>query len=81
VLLQQRSHLLGFRRRQAPLALDRVLLVGDAAGLVDPNTGGGIGWALRSAQLASAAILSYLGGAGSRLGEQKPDEFSGELAA
>lgn len=68
-VLQQRSHMLGFRRRQAPLALDRVLLVGDAAGLVDPNTGGGIGWALRSAQLASAAILSYLGGDTRTLGD------------
>ena len=60
--LQQRGHVLGFHRWGAPLAHDRVLLIGDAAGLVDPNTGGGIGWALRSARLAAGAALSCLEG-------------------
>jgi len=36
--------------------------VGDAAGLVDPVTGEGIYYALRSADLAAKALLSELGG-------------------
>lgn len=60
--LEQRSHMIGFRRGQEAIAGDRVLLVGDAAGLVDPNTGGGIGPALQSARLAATTILSYLKG-------------------
>lgn len=61
-ILAQRSHMIGFRRGREAIAANRVLLVGDAAGLVDPNTGGGIGWALQSARLASSAILSCLEG-------------------
>jgi geranylgeranyl reductase family protein len=62
VIRSQRSHCIAFRRRGRSIAGDRVLLVGDAAGLVDPNTGGGIGWALRSACYASQTALSYLSG-------------------
>jgi len=36
-------------RRTRPLADDRVFLVGDAAGYVEPFTGEGMGWALASA--------------------------------
>ncbi len=36
-------------RRTRPLAEDRVFLVGDAAGYVEPFTGEGMGWALASA--------------------------------
>lgn len=57
-----RTHGIGFRRKGAPLASDRVLLVGDAGGLADPNTGGGIGWALQSAGFAAEAIMAYLNG-------------------
>ncbi|SDW23649.1 geranylgeranyl reductase family protein [Roseicitreum antarcticum] len=39
----------------------RVLLVGDAAGLVDPLTGEGIGWAIRSGELAAQASIRALG--------------------
>ncbi len=38
----------------------RVLLAGDAAGLVDPITGEGIGWAVRSGQLAAEAAAAAL---------------------
>ena len=38
----------------------RVLLAGDAAGLVDPITGEGIGWAMRSGQFAGAAAVAAL---------------------
>lgn len=39
---------------------DAVLLVGDAAGLVDPITGEGIGYAMQSGQLAAKAALAAL---------------------
>lgn len=38
----------------------RVLLVGDAAGLVDALTGEGIGWAIRSGQLAAQSCVKAL---------------------
>ncbi|MFN3938512.1 MAG: geranylgeranyl reductase family protein [Gemmobacter sp.] len=38
----------------------RVLLAGDAAGLVDPVTGEGIAWALESGRLAAEAAISAL---------------------
>jgi geranylgeranyl reductase family protein len=43
-------------------ALRRVLLVGDAAALVDPFTREGISWALWSSQLAAEAVLVFLKG-------------------
>jgi flavin-dependent dehydrogenase len=42
----------------APAAHDRVLLVGDAAGLVDPLSGDGIYEAFVSARLAADAIVA-----------------------
>jgi geranylgeranyl reductase family protein len=45
-------------RRTATAARGRVLLVGDAAGLVDPLSGDGISEALLSARLAAEAILA-----------------------
>lgn len=45
--------------REAP-GKDHVLLAGDAAGLVDPITGEGIGWAIRSGQLAGQAADAAL---------------------
>jgi flavin-dependent dehydrogenase len=44
-------------RTTRPLAAHRCLLVGDAAGYVEPFTGEGIGWALESALLASQLVL------------------------
>jgi len=38
----------------------RVLLAGDAAGLVDPVTGEGIAWAMRSGQLAGEACVQAM---------------------
>lgn len=40
-----------------PVVNDRVLLVGDAAGLVDPFTGEGIYFAMRSGLIAASAIV------------------------
>jgi flavin-dependent dehydrogenase len=46
------------RKLGAPASADRVLLVGDAAGLVDPLSGDGIYEAFVSAELAATALLN-----------------------
>jgi flavin-dependent dehydrogenase len=54
-----RGHRLPMRRIGASMpARDRVLLVGDAAGLVDPLSGDGMYEAFTSARLAAEAILA-----------------------
>jgi geranylgeranyl reductase family protein len=52
-----RGHRLPMRVPGAPAASGRTLLVGDAAGLVDPLSGDGMYEAFVSAELAAAAIL------------------------
>jgi geranylgeranyl reductase family protein len=52
-----RGHRLPMRVLGAPARTGRVLLVGDAAGLVDPLSGDGMYEAFVSAELAAAAIL------------------------
>jgi geranylgeranyl reductase family protein len=54
------GHFLPLRKRNMPLQSGRALLVGDAAGLVDPLTGEGIFYAIRSAQIASTEIAQLL---------------------
>jgi flavin-dependent dehydrogenase len=58
------------RRPGAPAARGRALLVGDAAGLVDPLSGDGIYEAFVSARLAAEVVL---GG--------RPQDYGRELAA
>jgi len=53
-----RAHHGPLRDADSALMLDRVLFVGDAAGLVDPLSGEGIGHAIRSGQLAAAAVVA-----------------------
>ena len=53
-----RGHRLPMRELGAAAARGRVLLVGDAAGLVDPLSGDGIYEAFVSAKLASSAIVA-----------------------
>lgn len=54
------GYLLPYSKGKAePLSVSRGLLIGDAAGLVDPFSGEGIYYALRSAQLASQAINNF----------------------
>lgn len=53
-----RGHRLPMRRLGAPAARGRVLLVGDAAGLVDPLSGDGMYEAFVSARLAAEAVLA-----------------------
>jgi geranylgeranyl reductase family protein len=57
-LTDLRGYRLPYRRSTSSLARDNVLLVGDAAGLVDPLTGDGMYEAIVSGKLASEAILS-----------------------
>jgi flavin-dependent dehydrogenase len=57
-----RGHRLPLRRSGFVAARDRTLLVGDAAGLVDPLTGDGMYEAFVSARLASTAVLDVLAG-------------------
>jgi geranylgeranyl reductase family protein len=65
-----RGHRLPMRELGAPAARGRVLLVGDAAGLVDPLSGDGIYEAFVSARLASEAILAG-----------RPDEYEAALSS
>ncbi len=52
------GHPLPIYGRREPLATSRSLLAGDAAGLVDPFTGEGIRFAIKSGRLAAEAILA-----------------------
>lgn len=54
--LLTRGHLLSLGGREAPLQRGRVVLTGDAASLVDPFTGEGIYYAMRSGQIAANVI-------------------------
>lgn len=55
-----RSHFLPVRRNGAAIQQERSLLLGDAAGLVDPLTGEGIYYAIKSAQIAAPIITHCL---------------------
>ena len=57
-LADVRGHRLPMRELGAPAARGRALLVGDAAGLVDPLSGDGMYEAFISAKLAAEAILA-----------------------
>jgi geranylgeranyl reductase family protein len=65
-----RGHRLPMRVVGAPAASGRVLLVGDAAGLVDPLSGDGMYEAFVSARLAADAIVAA-----------KPEEYEPALSA
>jgi geranylgeranyl reductase family protein len=77
-LESMRGHRLPLRRPEARLATTRALLVGDAAGLVDPLTGDGMYEAFVSSRLASAAILDLLAGRARSL-EPYTDSLTREL--
>jgi geranylgeranyl reductase family protein len=61
-LTDLRGYRLPMRRPDAALVRGRALLVGDAAGLVDPLSGDGIYEAFVSARLAAEAVLDLLAG-------------------
>lgn len=60
-----KSFVIPVRPVAARLAKDNVVLVGDAAGVGEAFYGEGIYYAVKSGNLAAAAVLSYLGGRGS----------------
>lgn len=68
-----RGHHLPTRDEGAAIVRGRTLLVGDAAGLVDPMSGEGIYAAFVSGHLAAARLLRFLDG-------KDPDLFSYEAA-
>jgi flavin-dependent dehydrogenase len=70
LLSEVRGHRLPMRELGAPAARGRVLLVGDAAGLVDPLSGDGMYEAFVSARIASEAIVAG-----------RPEEYEPALAA
>lgn len=57
-----RGYHLPVRRRGAPIVRGRVMLVGDAAGLVDPLSGEGIYAAIASGRIAARHALAAVGG-------------------
>ena len=58
--MARRGGLIPVGGRVRPFATDDVVLVGDAAGLVSPLTGGGIHTALGSGRAAGLAIAAHL---------------------
>jgi geranylgeranyl reductase family protein len=66
-LANLRGHRLPLRRPGSPIAAERSLLVGDAAGLIDPVSGDGMYECFVSAALAAAAIDDLLSGQTSSL--------------
>jgi flavin-dependent dehydrogenase len=67
-LTELRGHRLPMRRAGCRVAGERALLVGDAAGLIDPASGDGMYECFVSSRLAAAAVLDLLGGQASTLG-------------
>ena len=63
-----RGHRLPLRRPDALLARDRAIVVGDAAGLVDPLSGDGMFEAFVSARIAADCTLDLLAGRSSSVG-------------
>jgi geranylgeranyl reductase family protein len=61
-MVNLRGHRLPTRTNGAPIVQDRVLLVGDAAGLIDPMSGEGIMAAFLSGRLASETIGRFIDG-------------------
>ena len=60
--LHDSGHLTRVRAEGSPVRRGRVLVAGDAAGLLDPWTREGISFALRSGRLAGAAAAAAAGG-------------------
>lgn len=69
--LPMKGYYLPFGQYQKQLEKDQFILVGDAAGLVDPITGEGIAFALESGEMAAEAINEAL--------NEKQPRLAGEL--
>lgn len=55
--MEQHGFVIPIRPRSGPLVDQRILLVGDAAGLTDPVTGEGISFAVRSGLMAAQSLI------------------------
>jgi geranylgeranyl reductase family protein len=78
------AHLIPHRVTPRPLVRDRVLLVGDAAGLTDFWTGEGLYFAFASAHLAAGQIIRFFAGEARALREYQirvDEQITQELAA
>ncbi|MBL7502099.1 geranylgeranyl reductase family protein [Frankia sp. CNm7] len=74
--LHDSGHLTRVRADDSPLRRGRVLVAGDAAGLLDPWTREGISFALRSGRLAGEAAAAAAGGDAAAL-----DAYPGRIEA
>ncbi|MCK8825101.1 NAD(P)/FAD-dependent oxidoreductase [Fuchsiella alkaliacetigena] len=63
--VKAKGHLLPIGGKERKLTAKRALLVGDAAGLVNPLSGEGLFYALKSGELASEVIIETLAGTAS----------------
>ncbi|MDE2943317.1 MAG: NAD(P)/FAD-dependent oxidoreductase [Gemmatimonadota bacterium] len=70
-VLEKRGGVIPIGGRLRNFYADRVMLVGDAAGMVSPLTAGGIHQAYRFGKLAADAIADHLGGGGSDAGRAR----------
>jgi geranylgeranyl reductase family protein len=57
---QIRGHLMPLRRAGKAISFKRIVLVGDAAGMIDPLSGEGIFYGLKSTYLALETLTSFL---------------------
>jgi len=69
----RRGYTLPMRRADTPVRQGRMVLAGDAAGLVDPFSGEGIYPAIKSGLMAGEVLLETLGGTG------HPEVYRGRL--
>ncbi|MDE0258575.1 MAG: NAD(P)/FAD-dependent oxidoreductase [Gammaproteobacteria bacterium] len=70
-VLEKRGGVIPIGGRLRNFYAERVLLVGDSAGMVSPLTAGGIHQAYRFGKLAADAIADHLGGGGSDAGRAR----------
>lgn len=77
-VLHDSGHLTRCRAAGSPLGSGRLLLAGDAAGLLEPWTREGISFAVRSGELAGRAAVAHLDGGG--LQRAYADAVGGSLA-
>jgi geranylgeranyl reductase family protein len=79
--LRSSGHLTRCRAADSPLYRGRVLVAGDAAGLLEPWTREGISYALRSGRLAGAAAARLAGSEPPTAGASEPTAEAAESAA
>jgi geranylgeranyl reductase family protein len=78
-VLRQSGHLTRCRTLTSPLGKGRVLLVGDAAGLLEPWTREGISFAIRSGRIAGSVVDRVIRGAGVGLSHDAQRTYAEEI--